>query len=83
MSPEYMTQEACKEKHKESMDLLLEINKRLFKDNGTKSIQTRLNEHERFIYVQIWILSVVGASLLITIVGLGFQLMKLLIKLQP
>lgn len=83
MSPEYMSVEACREKHKESMDLLLEINKRLFKDNGVKSIQTRLNEHERFICIQIWVLGVVGMLLLASLVGLLLQIIKLYIKLSP
>lgn len=45
MSPEYVTVEEYETKHKETINLLKEINDRLYKDNGKKSIQTQLNEH--------------------------------------
>jgi len=45
MSDIFMTQDGCDAKHKETVGLLTEINNRLYRDNGKKSIQTQLNEH--------------------------------------
>ncbi|MDD5062788.1 MAG: hypothetical protein PHN44_10965 [Candidatus Marinimicrobia bacterium] len=43
---DFMTIEGCDQKHKETMTVLTELNNRLYKDNGKKSIQSRLNEQE-------------------------------------
>lgn len=43
---DFMTTEGCDKKHEETMKVLSEINNRLYKDNGQKSIQSRLNEQE-------------------------------------
>lgn len=43
---DFMTIEGCNEKHRETMGVLNAINNRLYKDNGQKSIQSRLNEQE-------------------------------------
>jgi hypothetical protein len=57
MTDAYVTVADCERKHKESADsykslagLMNEINARLFKDNGSKSIQSRLNAQEKSIY---------------------------------
>ena len=55
------------EKLYEKMD---SIEKRLFRDNGTLSVQTRLDRHEQVIRGLIWALSVVGGSLLATFVAM-------------
>ena len=47
MTEEYMTKYGCDAKHKETLELLNAINDRLFKDNGSLSIQTRLDRHEQ------------------------------------
>lgn len=47
--PDFMTIEGCTEKHRETMGILNAINNRLYKDNGQKSIQSRLNEQETMI----------------------------------
>ena len=45
MNVEYVTVSEYVKKHDETINLLKEINDRLYKDNGKKSIQTQLNEH--------------------------------------
>ena len=43
----YVSTDSCNQKHGELVGLLQDINNRLYKDNGSKSIQSRLNEHEQ------------------------------------
>lgn len=45
------------------------IEKRLFRDNGTISIQTRLDRHEQVIRGVLWALSVIGGAFLTTLVA--------------
>ncbi len=40
------------------------IKRRFFKDNGTLSIQTRLDRHERVFRVLLWMASVMAGTLL-------------------
>ena len=57
------------------------IEKRLFRDNGSVSIQTRLDRHEQVIRGMLWGISVVGGALLTSIVvGLLFLLRTVLIR---
>lgn len=44
------------------------IEKRLFRDNGSVSIQTRLDRHEQVIRGMLWGISVVGGALLTSVV---------------
>ena len=47
------------------------MEKRLFKDNGTLSIQTRIERHEQILRVLLWALSIiVGTVLTSAIMGL-------------
>lgn len=46
MPDEFMRVKDCNEKHRETMDVLNAINDRLYRDNGQKSIQSRLNDQE-------------------------------------
>lgn len=64
MSPEYMTADGCDKKHRETVELLQAINDRLYKDNGKKSIQSILNEHERILNVMCWVSGIVVVGLL-------------------
>ena len=57
MEDVFVTVSDCERKHKESSDaykslvgLMNEINHRLYKDNGSKSIQSRLNAQEKSIF---------------------------------
>ena len=52
------------------------IEKRLFRDNGSVSIQTRLDRHEQVIRGMVWGMSVVGGALLTSIVVGVIYLMK-------
>ena len=76
MNDDYVTTKDCEKHQKATMDLLKEINNRLFRDNGKKSFQTRLNAHENFIKVQIWILSVIAGSMILTFVSVAVGIFK-------
>ena len=77
MTPEFMTMERCDEKHRETMSVLNAINDRLYKDNGKKSIQTRLNEHSDFIRsqqkIQNWLCGVVGSAIVLGLLTAAFD----------
>ena len=69
MNDEYMTKAGCDAKHKETLAVLTEINNRLYKDNGNKSIQTRLNEYGNVIisfHHALWILY---GAIVLTLIG--------------
>ena len=55
---------------REICEKLESIERRLFRDNGTLSVQTRLDRHEQVIRGLIWALSVVGGAVLTTLVSL-------------
>ena len=40
------------------------IEKRLFRDNGSVSIQTRLDRHEQILRVVLWIVGIIGGTFL-------------------
>jgi hypothetical protein len=40
------------------------IEKRLFRDNGAVSIQTRLDRHEQILKVLLWVVGVIGGGFL-------------------
>jgi len=57
------------------------IEKRLFRDNGAVSIQTRLDRHEQVIRGMLWGMSVVGGALLTSlVVCMGFLLRAVLMQ---
>ncbi len=66
-----VTTEACDRHRKEINDkldnLILEgkvLNDRLYKDNGHRSIQSKLNDHERLLRFVIWIAAAVGVAVI-------------------
>ena len=61
---EFVTKEECGELSRQVLEKLGSIENRLFKDNGTVSIQTRLDRHEQFIRLLVWALSIVGGIVL-------------------
>lgn len=61
------------EKLYEKMD---SIEKRLFRDNGRLSVQTRLDRHGQVIRGMLWALSVIGAALLTSAVGVLFMVVR-------
>ena len=59
------------DRHEEVLQKLEAIERRLFKDNGTLSIQTRIERHEQILKVLLWATSiVVGTVLTCGVMGL-------------
>jgi len=50
--------------HSALMEKMDAIEKRLFRDNGTLSIQTRIERHEQILKVLLWATSIVVGSVL-------------------
>jgi hypothetical protein len=73
---EYVTHEMCSETSRQVLGKLESIEKRLFRDNGTVSIQTRLDRHEQVIRGMLWGLSVIGGALLTSMVVALLVLLK-------
>lgn len=69
MATEFMTVDVCEKKHKETMDILREINDRLYKDNGKLSIQTRLDRGDRILGILCWVTSVAGGAIIVSAVA--------------
>ncbi len=70
---DYVSERACEETSTKIFAKLESIERRLFKDNGTLSIQTRLDRHEQVIRVSIWMMSIIGGAFLTYLVfGIGF-----------
>ena len=67
----YVTHEECGETSRRVLEKLDSMEKRLFKDNGTLSIQTRIERHEQILRVLLWALSIiVGTVLTSSVMGL-------------
>jgi hypothetical protein len=65
--------EEIQQRHQEVVGKLEAIERRLFKDNGTPSIQTRLDRHEQILKVLLWATSiVVGTALTSGVLGMIF-----------
>jgi len=63
-SGSYVTHEECSESNRQVLEKLDSIEKRLFKDNGTVSIQTRIERHEQTLKVLLWATSIVVGTVL-------------------
>ena len=63
-SGSYVTHEECSESSRQVLEKLDSIEKRLFKDNGTVSIQTRIERHEQTLKVLLWATSIVVGTVL-------------------
>ena len=71
MSGDYVTHEECGEVSRRVLEKLDSIEQRLFKDNGTLSIQTRIERHEQILRALLWALAIiVGTVLTSTVMGL-------------
>ena len=67
----FVTQGECGEISRRVLAKLDSIEKRLFKDNGTTSIQTRIERHEQILRAMLWALAViVGTVLTSAVMGL-------------
>ncbi len=65
MADEFVKTETCTEVSSRIFAKLDSIERRLFRDNGTLSIQTRLDRHEQVIRGILWALSVIGGAILV------------------
>ena len=54
------------ESHERLHRKLDSIEKRLFRDNGSVSIQTRIDRHEQILRVILWAVGIIGGTLLAT-----------------
>jgi len=71
MGGDYVTHEECGDISRRVLEKLDSIEKRLFKDNGTLSIQTRIERHEQILRALLWALAiVVGTVLTSAVMGL-------------
>jgi len=69
----YVTHEECSESSRQVLEKLDSIERRLFKDNGTVSIQTRIERHDQILRMLVWATSiVVGTGLTSGVLGLIF-----------
>ena len=80
MAERVVTYSECLERHEELLGKLDGIEKRLFRDNGTLSIQTRLDRHENVIRALLWVVSVAVGTAIAGAVSAGFMLAKVLAK---
>lgn len=76
----YVTPEVCAQRHGESdkkyeelFKLMKEVNKRLYQDNGTVSIQTRLDRGDRILGVLCWAMTIAGGALIIALLTLAWK----------
>ena len=60
----FVTHEECGEVSRRVLEKLDSIEKRLFHDNGTLSIQTRIERHEQILKVLLWATSIVVGTVL-------------------
>ena len=68
---EFVTREECSETSRRVLEKLESIENRLFHDNGTLSIQTRIERHEQVLHVLLWALAIiVGTALTSAVLGL-------------
>jgi len=84
MAPEpvsFVTRETCEATSSQLLESqdnihskLDSIEKRLFRDNGSVSIQTRLDRHDQILRVLLWIVGIVGGSVLAAL-GSGLVLL--------
>jgi hypothetical protein len=64
----------CKAEFHEIKEQIERLNKRLYVDNGTESLQSRLNRHERYIHALGWLCGTAAAASIVTIVGMALKL---------
>ena len=76
MQQGYVTTETCSDNTGKILEKLESIDKRLFRDNGTLSIQTRIDRHEQVIRALLWAVSVVGGAILVSAVSIVVMLVR-------
>lgn len=84
----YVTLDACErtsetllEKQQELLMKLDGIEKRLFKDNGSVSMQTRIDRHDQTLRLLLWVVGIIGGTLLVGFTGgLAMLVREILLK---
>ena len=59
---DYVTKDHCATQSAAVLEKLESIERRLFVDNGSPSIQTRLARHEMVIHALLWVVSVAAGT---------------------
>jgi hypothetical protein len=77
---EYVTKDHCATQSAAVLEKLESIEKRLFVDNGSPSIQTRLERHDLVIRALLWVVSVVMGTAIAGAVSACVVLVKVLSK---
>jgi hypothetical protein len=77
---EYVTKDHCATQSAAVLEKLESIERRLFVDNGSPSIQTRLERHELVIRALLWVVSVVMGTAIAGAVSACVVLVKVLSK---
>ena len=80
MSAGVVTKEECLARHEELMEKLDSIERRLFVDNGSPSIQTRLERPDLVIRALLWVVSVVAGTAIAGAVSACVVLVRLMAK---
>jgi hypothetical protein len=76
----HVTREECLNRHQQVLEKLDSIEHRLFVDNGSPSVQTRLARHEMVIHGLLWVVSVAVGTAIAGLVSAGFMLAKMMAK---
>jgi len=61
---QFVTNKDCAGTSARVLEKLDRIERRLFRDNGSVSIQTRIDRHEQILRVVLWIVGIAGGSIL-------------------
>ena len=77
---EYVTKDHCAAQSAAVLEKLESIEKRLFVDNGSPSIQTRLERHDLVIRALLWVVSVVAGTAIAGAVSACVVLVRLMAK---
>ncbi len=77
---EYVTKDHCATQSAAVLEKLESIERRLFVDNGSPSIQTRLERHDLVIRALLWVVSVVMGTAIAGAVSACVVLVKILSK---
>ena len=77
---EYVTKDHCAAQSAAVLEKLESIEKRLFVDNGSPSIQTRLERHDLVIRALLWVVSVVMGTAIAGAVSACVVLVRLMAK---
>jgi len=75
---EYVTKDHCAAQSAAVLEKLESIERRLFVDNGSPSIQTRLERHDLVIRALLWVVSVVMGTAIAGAVSACVVLVKVL-----